>query len=116
MTNQDKTNIYECEKCGETVRRYMGEIHECHTTPKSEWESERIEEAVKERDEFWKKQEMGVATDCQKHCEEAVRKEREKIITEIRQVANKHTDNDFLYNELRALEERVALNNKDKEV
>ena len=35
--------------------------------------------AVQERDEYWKKQEMGKSDDCIKHCDEAVQAERERV-------------------------------------
>jgi len=37
-------------------------------------------QAREERDEYWKKQEMGKSSDCYKHCEEARKEERVRTL------------------------------------
>lgn len=39
-----------------------------------------IRETLAKRDAFWESQEMGVSHDCKKHEEEAVAKERERVV------------------------------------
>lgn len=42
--------------------------------------------AVKERDDFWAKQEMGKSDDCLKHCEEEGKLFREKLVATFKSV------------------------------
>lgn len=43
-----------------------------------------LKETVEKRDEYWKSQEMGKATDCAEHCEKAERRGAERAVEYIR--------------------------------